>query len=259
MRRELLCLMSAICALATVFKGETSVNAQDLTVVAKGKKGKIVQVLVRSGGKESLGSGFWINEDGYVATCFHVVASDTSVTIQIRSAVDSMVDLKNSNITIGNWEVFNATVVDKDIVNDIAILKIDPNPFKVPRRPGIAFGDTVLSAHYERAELEIGLPLPGERVLIAGYPLGLPYLVFQEATVASIAVLGAPPNLTPKILLSAVANHGNSGGPVFDDRGRVIGLLEGEIPDQDKQRTGLEIVVPAFFLAKLMRGIQQPH
>jgi S1-C subfamily serine protease len=62
---------------------------------------------------------------------------------------------------------------------------------------------------------------------------------------------------TPKILLSAVANHGNSGGPVFNSRGSVIGLLEGEIPGQERERTGLELVVPAFFIEKLLQSASQ--
>ena len=86
--------------------------------------------------------------------------------------------------------------------------------------------------------------------MIGGYPLGLPYIVFQQGTVASIAMISG----VPKILLSAVANHGNSGGPVFNDRGKVVGILEGEIPGQEHERTGIELVVPAFYVEKLMKG-----
>ena len=74
-------------------------------------------------------------------------------------------------------------------------------------------------------------------------------------TIASIAAF----DRAPKILLSAVANHGNSGSPIFNDRGKVLGLLEGEIPGQQQERTGLEYVVPAFFVEKLMRDVEQSH
>jgi S1-C subfamily serine protease len=49
-----------------------------------------------------------------------------------------------------------------------------------------------------------------------------------------------------------VANHGNSGGPVLDSNGKVIGLLEGDEPDQNGSRTGLERVVPAYYLSILV-------
>ncbi len=246
-------LLLMVCVCGYVGYDPASAQAQNLVVVAKGEKGKVVQVVVRSGEKTSLGSGFWINEDGYVATCLHVLLLDSPITIQVQSAVDSLIDLERNNNIDSNWESYAANLVAQDPVHDIAILKVAVNPFKTPRGVPIRIGNTALSAHYEKADLEVSLPLPGERTLIGGYPLGYPYLVFQEGTVASIAVPGS----TPKILLSAVANHGNSGGPVFNDTGKVIGLLEGELAPAG-ERTGIEYVVPAFFLEKLMQGIQPP-
>lgn len=234
-----------------------STHAESLAIVAKGERGKVVQVVVRSGEKTSLGSGVWLNEDGYVATCFHVVASDAPITIQVQSAIDTLFDLDRHNTVNANWEIFKADLVATDQVNDLAILKVTPNPFHQRRAVPISIGGVALTAHYEKADLEVRLPQPGELSLIGGYPLGLPYLVFQEGSVASIAAIGS--TSTPRILLSAVANHGNSGGPVFNDRGNVIGLLEGEIPGQEKERTGIELVVPAFFVEKLMQSISQPH
>jgi serine protease Do len=233
----------------------SSIYAETLPIVAKGERGKVVQVVVRSGTTSSLGSGFWLNEDGYVATCSHVIASNGPIQIQIQSAVDSLFDLDKNNVIAANWEVFRADVISNDLPHDVAILKVSPNPFKSQKHGDISIGGVTLGAHYEKADLESKLPVPGEQILIGGYPLGLPYLVFQEGTVASIALL----NDVPKILLSAVANHGNSGGPVFNDRGDVVGLLEGEIPGANQERTGIEYVVPAFFVEKLMQGISQPH
>ena len=231
-------------------------EAESLAIVAKAERGEIVQIAGQSG----LGSGFWINEDGYVATCFHVV-NQSSPQIEVRSAVDSNIDLDSNFSTFGNWQIFTATVVVTDPAHDVAILKVTPNPFKSPANAPIKLKDVALSAHYQMASIDVKLPDPGESILIAGYPLGLPYLVFQEGTVASIGVLYN----SPKILLSAVANHGNSGDPVFNDRGNVIGLLEGEVPGQQEvssqqsERTGLELVVPVFYADKLMKQILLPH
>ena len=112
-------------------------------------------------------------------------------------------------------------------------------------------GDNTLQAHYDKADLEVKFPTRGDELLIVGYSLGLPYLVFQGGTVSTIEAFSN----TLKILVSAVAKLGNSGGPVFNDRGNVIGLREGELPGQERERTGLEIVVPAFYIETLMKQL----
>jgi S1-C subfamily serine protease len=162
---------------------------------------------VQSEGKVvSLGSGVWISEDGYVATCFHVVNITSSTKIQVLSAVDSLFDLANNEVVTGNWDIYDANIVTTDTTNDLSILKVSKNPFKAPAHVNVKIGNNTLQAHYEKAELEVNFPAPGEQILIGGYPLGLPYLVFQEGTVSTIGAFGN----TLKILLSAVANHGNA-------------------------------------------------
>jgi len=174
--------------------------------------------------------------------------------IQVLSAVDSLFDLANNEVVTRNWDIYEANIVTTDTTNDISILKVSKNPFKAPAHAYMKIGDNTLQAHYEKAELEVKFPAPGEEILIGGYPLGLPYLVFQEGTVSTIGAFGN----TLKIVLSAVANHGNS-GPVFNDRGNVIGLLEGELPGQERERTGLEIVVPAFYIETLIKQLPILH
>jgi serine protease Do len=249
---RLLLTLVGYLAIGSCF-GATKAVAQTLPIVAKAERGKVVQVVVQAGQTVSVGSGVWVSEDGYVATCFHVVSTASSPKIVVRSSIDSLIDLEHGNIIDANWQVFDASIVVKDEKNDVAILKVVPNPFKTRLTAPIKLGDTILTAHFEKGEVEEKLPVAGENILIGGYPLGLPYEVFQEGSVASIAVIQG----VPKVFLSAVANHGNSGGPVFNDRGEVIGLLEGEVPGADRERTGLEIVVPAYYVTKLLREASQ--
>jgi S1-C subfamily serine protease len=177
-----------------------SVHAENLTIVAKEESKEVVEVVVQSGGQSSLGSGVWLNEDGYVATCLHVVSIESQKIIQVRSAVDSVVDLERGPIIAANFEIFDADVVASDPEHDLVILKVSKNPFKMPQHVLLSINGLEIGSHYEKANLEIKLPERGEEIVIGGYPLGLPYLVFQAGTVASIALI----NGTPKILLSMV-------------------------------------------------------
>ena len=236
-------------------------DTMDLVQVAKEVRGVIVQVVVPSqNGNASIGSGFWVDQRGYVATCWHVVANNPTATMTVQSAIDPLFDLKNNNMIFANWEVFPAKVVAKDQINDLAVLKIDGNPFAPSKFIPIQVGDKVLTAHYKQAALKTELPEPGQKILLAGYPLGRPYPVVQEATVASVAHSLPEFGPTLKILISTVANPGNSGGPVLNTDSKVIGILQGGLPsrpgrDPAQAQSGIAVVVPAHFLSELMKTV----
>jgi S1-C subfamily serine protease len=237
-------------------KGDTI----DLLGVAEGIKGEIVQIVVPlPNGKSSLGSGFWVHQSGYVATCWHVVRANPEATFRVQSAIDPLFDLKKNIRVFANWHPYSAKMVAKDEINDLALLKIvGPSPF-LSAKSGthIKIGDKELTTHCRLSVLKAELPEPGQRILLAGYPLGRPYRIVQEGIVASV-VYGLPEfGQTFKILISTVANPGNSGGPVLDNDGKVIGVLEGGLSsrpglDPAKAVSGIAVVVPAYFLEQLM-------
>lgn len=236
-------------------------GTMDLVEIVKEHKGMIVQIKVPlQDGKTSLGSGFWVNDRGYVATCWHVVVANPTGQIKVKSAVDPLFDLQNNNMVFASWEVYSASVVTKDEKNDLALLKVEGNPFSKRKFVPIKIGDKELTAHYKQATLNTKLPEAGQKILIAGYPLGRPYPVIQEGTIASIA--HSLPEFGPylKILLSTVANPGNSGGPVIDRTGKVIGLLEGGLPsrpehDPAQAQSGIAVVVPAHYLSEMIKTV----
>jgi S1-C subfamily serine protease len=231
-----------------------SVQADSLVVTAKAARGKIVQIVVSTSKGKSLGSGFWINDQGYVATCLHVVSGEpTDITVQ--SSIDPQFDLQYGNIINANWAKFGAKVVGSDPVNDVAILRVEPNPFGLRRAAAVSVMGTELTAHYEASQLDDELPQPGEVVLIAGFPLGQAYSVLQTGTIASIAYDLPGWGPTVKILISSITNHGNSGGPVMNSEGKVVGLLEGELRVGDNERTGLEVAVPVIYARRLLQGM----
>jgi S1-C subfamily serine protease len=234
----------------------------DLVQAAREIRGVIVQIVVPlQKGHTSIGSGFWVNQHGYVATCWHVVRHNPTSIITVQSAIDPLFDLKNDHMIFAKWEAFPAKVVAKDEINDLALLKVYRNPFGLRKPTPIKIGDKVLTAHYKEAALNTELPEAGQKILLASYPLGRPYPLIQEGSIASVAHSLPEFGETLKILISTVTNPGNSGAPVFDSTVKVIGILEGGIPsrpglDAARAQSGITVVIPAYFLSELANTVR---
>jgi serine protease Do len=146
--------------------------------------------LAAGAARRSLGSGFVISDDGYIATNAHVV--DRAGKVSVRFADRREVDAK---------------IVGVDTKTDVALLKVDsPNGALKP----IAFGDS--------SSLEVG-----EWVMAIGSPFGLEQTVTVGVVSAKERVLGAGP-YDDFIQTDAAINPGNSGGPLLDADGRVVGI-----------------------------------
>jgi S1-C subfamily serine protease len=184
---------------------------------------------------ESLGSGVWVSKDGYLATCWHVVENASEV--QVKVAYPGVYDLEKNMLVNAVFAVYAATVAATDKKADVAILKVSPNPFVTP--PAI---QRMVNGEPEiklaSADLRTGLPNPGDLALLAGYPLGRPDLLTQRGAVAAVALVwdfqGVEASKGVRIILSLVSNPANSGGPVFDSDGKVLGLLQGNFPSPVK-------------------------
>jgi len=126
--------------------------------------------------------------DGYVVTNFHVVRDATEVVV-------SLVDQRE----------FPASVVGVDPKTDIALLKIDATGLTV-----VAFGDS--------DKLAVGEP-----VMAIGNPFGLDQTVTTGIVSAKERFIGSGPH-DDFIQTDATVNPGNSGGPLIDARGAVVGI-----------------------------------
>ena len=133
-----------------------------------------------------LGSGFIISADGYVITNAHVVQ-----------------DADEVNVTLTDKREFKAKVIGTDERTDVAVLKIDATGL-----PKVNVGDS------DKVRV-------GEWVLAIGSPFGFENTVTAGIVSAKSREAG---NFVPLIQTDAAVNPGNSGGPLFNINGEVIGI-----------------------------------
>ena len=139
------------------------------------------------------GSGFVIDSRGYILTNFHVVQ-----------------DAQSIEVTLGDQSRYPAKFVGADQRNDIALIKIDPRGRKLTTLP---LGDS--------SSLQVG-----QRVLAIGNPFG-----FQSTlTTGVVSALGRTVQtgqttfIDEAVQTDAAINQGNSGGPLLNTHGEVIGI-----------------------------------
>jgi serine protease Do len=167
----------------------------------------------------SLGSGFFISDDGYVVTNNHVVDKGDSVTV----------------ITDDGTE-YTAKVVGKDEKTDLALLKIDaPTKFTYVK---LAAGDIRV----------------GDWVVAVGNPFGLGGTVTAGIVSARGREIGAGP-YDDFIQIDAAVNRGNSGGPTFNLNGEVIGVNTA-IFSPSGGNVGIAFDIPAATVQRIVTDLK---
>ncbi|MDR0702923.1 MAG: DegQ family serine endoprotease [Azoarcus sp.] len=158
--------------------------------------------------RQGIGSGFIVSSDGYVLTNAHVVGSErTDVTIKLSDKRE-----------------FKAKVVGIDRRTDVAVVKIDAKNL-----PTVAIGNP------DSARV-------GEWVAAIGSPFGLEHTV--TAGIISAKARRLPDeNHVPFIQTDVAVNPGNSGGPLFDLNGRVIGV-NSQIYSRSGGFMGISFAIP---------------
>jgi S1-C subfamily serine protease len=141
---------------------------------------------------DAMGSGFFITTDGYFITNHHVVADATRV--RVRTAAGT----------------FPATVVRTDVTNDLAILKVQGDFSALPVRGsrGLRLADRVST---------LGYPNPDLQGLAAKHSSG------------EIAALSGPGDDPRFLQISVPIQRGNSGGPLVDAAGCVVGVIVAQL------------------------------
>ena len=163
---------------------------------------------------EGIGSGFIINEEGYILTNYHVIQGAQEISV-----------------TLSNDVTTTAQVVNYDENQDVAMIKITDESVEIPATVELGDSDALQ---------------PGEEVIAIGTPLSteLSSTVTKgiiSATSRSVAVeSGVTMNL---IQTDAAINAGNSGGPLVNTKGEVVGINSSKISGEAVEGIGFSIPI----------------
>ena len=181
----------------------------------------LIQVKIVDGKQvgTALGSGVYLG-DGKVITDLHVV----------NGAKEIVITLDRDGVAA---EKLHATIDATDATNDLALLHVVGN----------------LPAGMKKAELACRRPWIGEPIEVVGNPLGVEF-VHSWGRVAGVArtLPGSKGTVAP---IDVEIASGNSGGPVYDSYGKVLGLAEAVIPGDGVHTVGrVDFMTPLFVLCK---------
>ena len=158
------------------------------------------------------GSGFIISANGYIVTNHHVIDG---------------VDSKSVSVMLQNGQSFEASIVGSEEANDIAVLKINADgltPIKFGSSGSLSVGDPIYA---------IGDPLGTlNYTMTAGIVSGLDRIISTESS----------QDITT-FQIDAAVNSGNSGGPVFNAYGQVVGIVTAKYSDTGVEGLGFAIPV----------------
>jgi TPR repeat protein len=146
------------------------------------------------------GSGFFVTEDGYFLTAFHVVEDASRITVRTRAGT------------------FAATLVKADKANDVALLKVNG---KFPALPvtssrGVKLGESVFTIGFPNIELQGFAP---------------------KLTKGEISSLTGMQDDPREFQISVAVQPGNSGGPLVNQNGNVVGIVEARLADMATLQT----------------------
>jgi S1-C subfamily serine protease len=175
---------------------------------------------------EATGAGFVLDEEGLILTNAHVVAGATSI-----------------EVTFSDDRTVSATALGKDLDTDLALLRVDPEGLDLRPLP-LGNSDTV----------EVGDP-----TVAIGNPFGLERTLTTGVVSALQRRLEAPNGFTIEnvIQTDAALNPGNSGGPLLDASGRVIGVNSQIATGDGEGSVGIGFAVPVNTAEKVVPELEE--
>ena len=161
------------------------------------------------------GTGFIVSADGYILTNYHV--------IELAAQND-----KDVNVILRDGTRYVATIVGYEKYNDVAVLKIDAeglSPVTFGNSGGISVGDTVYAVGNPLGELDFSMS--------TGHVSALDRLITSDESGVAINMFQ----------IDAAVNSGNSGGPVYNAAGEVIGIVTAKSADTGVEGLGFAIPI----------------
>jgi putative serine protease PepD len=176
-------------------------------------KGVVEITISGAGPQQAQGSGFVYDAQGHIVTNQHVVAGARSISVRFS-----------------NGNTYNATLVGSDASTDLAVLRVNaPASVLVP----LELGDSSTLA-------------VGDGVIALGSPFGLEGTLTTGVVSALHRQMTAPNNYTinDSIQTDAAINHGNSGGPLLNLAGQIVGV-NAQIASESGGNDGVGFAVPS--------------
>jgi S1-C subfamily serine protease len=200
-------------------------NGFDPAAIYTARSPGVVTIFASFGGRAAQGSGFVVSSDGLVLTDSHVItdAGQTSPGTLVHAADALYVEFADRDRVA-------ARIVGWDVFDDVGVIRVSPRahaltPVPLGSSSSVRVGEPVAA---------IGSPFGNENSLAVGV---------VSATHRSIQSLTSHYDLADAIQVDAPINHGNSGGPLFDARGRVIGITA-QIRSDTGNAEGVGFAVP---------------
>jgi serine protease Do len=177
----------------------------------------VVQVRTPGG----LGSGFFLNDEGYLITNFHVIEGETQISIEVYHQ-------KNGQLERKVYKQVRIVAMNK--FQDLTLLKVEDKD--APKFASVPLGDSDALA-------------VGERVFAIGSPLGL------ERTVTEGIVSTKTRQFQGELYIQTTAqiNPGNSGGPLFNLKGEVTGVTNMKVFGE-----GLGFAIPVEHVRRFLKN-----
>lgn len=180
---------------------------------------------------KSTGTGIAISEDGYIATNYHVIEGGTRFWVSIFKD--------------GAQQNYEAKLAKKDAASDLAILKIEDFNFKT-------LPDLPFAVKKELCEV-------GESVFTIGFPLSNSMGIEPKMTEGSISSRTGFNDDVATYQVSAPVQPGNSGGPLFDKKGNLIGIIKAKHVQAENATYAIKIRSIDGLLELLPKPVKLPE
>ncbi len=212
--------------------GSTSTATQTTATASESKGVVLINTVTTSG--EAAGTGMVLSSNGYILTNYHVVQTSTSIKVNVASTDTT----------------YTATVVGHDATNDVALLKVSATGMQ--------------TVTVDTATVSVN-----DKVTAVGNSEGQGYLSAADGTVTALNATLQVTNeesasgsetLTGAIETTAAAVPGDSGGPMYDSQGEVIGMTTaGETSGSRYQSTVASYAIPIAKALSIVNTIESGH